>query len=161
MRSSETVVVTTVVPVDPMAAFVLFTEDVDVWWRRGPRYRPAARDGGKMRFEPGVGGRLVETYGSKDDDAFEIGHILIWEPGTRLVFDWRAPEFAADEKTIVEVRFEPVREGTRVTLEHSGWDSIPLENRFRHGLSGGAFISMIGLRWGDQLTSLRAHARRN
>ena len=34
--------------------------------------------------------------------------------------------------TEVEVRFEPAERGTRVTLEHRGWDRVPLENASRH-----------------------------
>ena len=47
----------TTVPLPPDEAFALFTEEVDSWWRHGPRFR-AAIDGkeGVMRFEPGEGG---------------------------------------------------------------------------------------------------------
>jgi hypothetical protein len=46
-----------------------------------------------------------------------------------------------------------------VTLEHRGWDRVPLAHASRHGYGAGdAFTSMIGLWWGDLLTSLRAHA---
>ena len=59
MSATDRVRVTTVVAVEPAEAFELFTADVDLWWRRGPRFRA---DGGRpsvLRFEPGVGGRLV------------------------------------------------------------------------------------------------------
>jgi len=154
VSSTDRVVVTTVVPVDRDTAFQIFTDDVDVWWKRGLRYRPTVREDGRMRFEPGPAGRLVEMYES-NDSTFEIGRILVWEPGNRLIFDWRATEFGADEKTVVEVRFEPDAEGTRVTVEHSGWNAIPPEHPFRHGWTEEAFLSMVGLRWADQLTNLR------
>ncbi|HLE71205.1 MAG TPA: SRPBCC domain-containing protein [Vicinamibacteria bacterium] len=158
MKATDSITVTTILSVDPGTAFRFFTDDVDLWWRRGPRYRPEVRGEGTMRFEPGVGGRLVEVYDEAMGDAFEIGRILVWEPGARLVFDWRARNFEPGEKTVVEVRFERADGGTRVTLEHRGWDSIPAGHPVRHGWTGEAFSSLIGLRWADLLVSLRNRA---
>ena len=158
MKSTDNVTVTTILAVDPGDAFRFFTEEVDLWWRQGPRYRPAVKGEGTLRFEPRVGGRLLEVYDEKKGDAFEIGRVLVWEPGERLVFDWRARNFEPGEKTVVEVRFEREGAGCRVTLEHRGWDSIPAEHAVRHGWTGEAFSSMIGLRWADLLVSLRRRA---
>ncbi|HJS74162.1 MAG TPA: SRPBCC domain-containing protein [Vicinamibacteria bacterium] len=156
MKPSDSVTVTTLVAVDPDTAFRIFTDEVDLWWRRGPRYRPEVSAEGTMRFEPGVGGRLLEVY--ETGNVFELGRIHAWEPGARLLFDWRARNFEPGETTVVEVRFEESGKGTRVTLEHRGWDSIPADHPARHGWTGEAFTSMIGLRWADQLVSLRARA---
>ncbi len=156
MTETDRVTVTTFVEVEPPAAFRIFTDEVDRWWRRGPRYRPEVGGAGTMRFEPGVGGRLLEVY--QEGKVFEIGRILAWEPGARLTFDWRARNFEPGETTVVEVRFEKVGGGTRVTLSHRGWDSIPAGHPARHGWTGEAFSSMIGLRWADQLVSLRVRA---
>ena len=72
----------TTVPLSPDETFSLFTQEVDTWWRRGPRFR-AAIDGkqGVMRFEPGEGGRLLEVYDDASSEHFELGRILAWEPG--------------------------------------------------------------------------------
>lgn len=80
MRSSDAVTVTTKVAVDPATAFRVFTEEVDAWWRRGPRYRFRPGRDGVMRFEPGAGGRLVEVYDEAAGDVFEVGRVLAWEP---------------------------------------------------------------------------------
>jgi hypothetical protein len=48
--------VTTVLDVDPQAAFRIFTEDVDAWWGRGPRFRWAPGREGTLRFEPEAAG---------------------------------------------------------------------------------------------------------
>lgn len=53
---TDSVVVTTVVPADAITTFALFTEDVDNWWKQGPRFRGA---GGTLRFESGEGARRV------------------------------------------------------------------------------------------------------
>jgi hypothetical protein len=144
----EFVRVTTVVELDPAEAFEVFTREIDAWWKRGPRYRW----GDVIRFEGTRGGRLVEARG---EAVQEIGRILIWEPGARLVFEWRAVNFAPGEVTEVEVRFERAERGTRVVLEHRGWEAIPAKHPVRHGLSGTGFTDMIGLWWADLLTSYR------
>jgi uncharacterized protein YndB with AHSA1/START domain len=114
-----------------------------------------------MRFEPGVGGRLLEIYDEASHDAFELGRVRVWEPGARLVFDFHARNFAPGQITEVEIRFEPDAGGTRVTLEHRGWDRIPAEHPARHGLTGGTFTAMMGLFWADLLVSARAHATKS
>src|SRR5690606_13054071 len=83
---ADLVRVTTVVPVDPATAFALFTEEVDAWWRRGPRYRFGD---GTMRFEPPPRGRLVEVYDEAAGDLHVVGEVSAWEPGRRLAFAWR------------------------------------------------------------------------
>ncbi|WP_432187531.1 SRPBCC domain-containing protein [Streptomyces sp. Tue6028] len=77
-----------------------------------------------MRFESQVGGRLIEMHDLKRDEGFEIGRVLIWEPGKRLVFAWRQSNGDASDSTDVEFRFEPVEGGTRVTVERGGWDRV-------------------------------------
>ncbi|MEX2205867.1 MAG: SRPBCC domain-containing protein [Myxococcota bacterium] len=161
MISDDNVTVSTRLSVDPLTAFQVFTDEVDAWWRVGPRFRTGHDRKSVMRFEPGVGGRLLEIFDEARDDAFELGRVRVWEPGARLVFDFRARNFVPGQITEVEIRFEPDAGGTRVTLEHRGWDRIPPEHPARHGLSGGAFTSMIGLFWADLLVSARAHASKS
>lgn len=161
MISDDNVTVETRLSVDPATAFEVFTAEVDRWWRHGSRFRSGHGDRSVMRFEPGVGGRLLEVLGDASDDAFELGRVRVWEPGARLVFDFRARNFAPGQITEVEVRFEPDEGGTRVTLEHRGWDRIPADHPARHGLTGRAFTSMMGLFWADLLVSARAHAAKS
>jgi uncharacterized protein YndB with AHSA1/START domain len=158
MISDDNVTVTTRVAVDPLTAFEVFTDEVDAWWRHGPRFRTGHPRKSVMRFEPGVDGRLLEILDRPDEPPIELGRVRIWEPGARLVFDFRARNFLPGQKTEVEIRFEADADGTRVTLEHRGWQSIPPEHPARHGLTGGAFTSMMGLFWADLLVSARAHA---
>jgi uncharacterized protein YndB with AHSA1/START domain len=87
----------------------------------------------------------------------EIGRVTVWEPGARLEFEWRNTNFSPDQKTIVEVRFEPLREGTRVTVHHQGWSSLPEGHPARHGIEGAAFSRTVGMWWGKLLTMLREH----
>ncbi|MFO0985355.1 MAG: SRPBCC domain-containing protein [Planctomycetota bacterium] len=156
MKRADSARVTTFVAVAPHDAFEVFTEETDLWWRRGPRYRFSPEQNGMIRFDGGEGGRLVETFA--DGTEFVCGKVLVWEPGRRLVFEWRARAFGPDERTEVEVLFEAMNDGTQVTLEHRGWASLPDDHPVRRGLgSGQAFADMIGLWWGELATSYRAH----
>jgi len=71
--------------------------------------------------------------------------------------EWRGVNFKPQEKTLVEVSFEPSGEGTLVTVRHSGWASLPDDHPVRHGFVGPEFSRMIGLWWGELMTSLREH----
>ena len=95
------------VAADPGRAFAAFTEEIDAWWVRGAiNFFDAAR-AIEMRIEPGVEGRVLEVY---EGDALELGRITVWEPGTRLTY-----RSSVDDSEI-DVRFEPVDSGTRVTV---------------------------------------------
>lgn len=160
MSRPEQVRVSTQVAVDPAAAFEVFTDEVDAWWKQGPRFRVQPDRPSRMRFEPGEGGRLLEVYQDASGGAFELGRIRIWEPGRRLVFEMFGRDFAPGETTEVEVRFETVPGGTRVTVEHRGWEAFGAGHPVRHGLTGTAFSAMMGGWWGDLFVALRAHAER-
>lgn len=154
MKTADRVKVTTFVDVTPHVAFDVFTTEIDLWWRRGPRYRPnASAKKGTLKFETAGERRLVEEL--EDGEVFEIGRVLAWEPASRLLLEWRARNFARDELTEVEVRFEPSGSGTRVVIEHRGWAAIREDHPVRHGYTGEAFIAMMGLWWGEIATSLR------
>jgi len=84
---------------------------------------------GRLSFEPGEGGRLIETarrQGLRDRAD------RVWEPPRRLVFSWRQASFPLDLQTEVEVGFEATGEETRVSIEHRGFDQVPAENAARH-----------------------------
>lgn len=153
MNRSEAIRVTTLVAADPATAFEIFTADVDAWWKRGPRFRPALRGDGALRFEPRVGGRLLETY--QDGSEFEFGRITIWEPGKRLKFEFFGRAFAPGEATEVEVLFDAAGENTRVTVEHRGWERFSKDHPARHGLGKGAFNDVMGIWWADLFVSLK------
>jgi uncharacterized glyoxalase superfamily protein PhnB len=95
------------VGVDPPTAFRVFTEEIDYWWVRGAiNFFDGARAVG-MRIEPGVGGRVLEVY---PDGALELARITVWRAGELLVYQGTVDD------TEVEVRFEAIPSGTRVSV---------------------------------------------
>ena len=154
--------ITVHVAAPPAVAFRVFTDEIDLWWRRGLKYRVAGTRRGIIRLEPGVGGRLFESFESDDGTrVVQTGRVTSWEPPARLVFEWRAVNFAPAERTEVEVLFQPASGGTLVTVQHRGWKNIRSDHPARHGLDVAPFLRMMGLWWGDLLTSLREHAGKN
>jgi uncharacterized glyoxalase superfamily protein PhnB/uncharacterized protein YndB with AHSA1/START domain len=145
------------VEVSPEDAFAVFTEEIALWWKPllKNRFRPTRN--GRMRFEPGVGGRLVEEDIDSPGDVFEIGRVQVWEPGKRLLFDWRLPNYQPHEKTEVEVQFQAKGSGTLVTLEHRGFEALPKDHPARHGLDDAAYARAISMWWDDLLSGVQAH----
>lgn len=144
------------VEVPPSLAFEIFTNEIDRWWRRGIKFRHAGARRGLLRIEPKVGGRLFESVDGDDGPrVFEVGRVRVWDPPRLLAFTWRNANFAPDERTEVEVEFTPSATGTLVTVSHHGWSALRADHPARHGLQGAEFSRMIGLWWGEQMSSLR------
>jgi len=99
------------VRVDPSTAFTAFTDELDLWWVRGPINNYGAGKLVAMRCEPGVGGRLLEVYDEDSGEGLELARITAWEPGKHLA--WQS---SLDDVRI-DVRFEPSANGTIVRLE--------------------------------------------
>jgi uncharacterized protein YndB with AHSA1/START domain len=147
--------VSVLVKVPPAEAFRVFTEEIDSWWRSGLRYRIGKRRS-VVHLEPKLGGRLFESFETAAGEKVkETGRVMCFEPPSRLVLEWRAVNFAADEKTEVGVLFEPSPSGTLVTLYHRGWSRIRADHPARHGEQTAAFLRSIGSWWGGLLSSLR------
>lgn len=125
MTSAGTATATVEVAVDPATAFEVFTEEMPAWYQDGPHSWVDRDRAVAVRLEPGVGGRWLEVYDEATGEGYEFGRIRVWEPGRRVVLEWRHHE--GGHTTEVDVRFEPVGDGTRVVLEHRGWDRLPPE----------------------------------
>jgi len=145
------------VPADD--AFRIFTEEIDLWWRRGAKFRHAGARKGIVAIEPREGGRVFESVDGDPPFVIEIGVVQAWEPPRRLAFSWRNANFAPGEWTLVEVDFAPQRDATLVTVTHRGWAKLRDDHPARHGLVGLAFSRMMAAWWGDQMASLRLTAR--
>ena len=140
------VMVSISVALDADTAFDIFTKDVGLWWKRGPAYRMRPRKNGHMTFEPREGGRLLETFDDGTEPAV-FASIRIWEPGKRIVLDWHTGNYKPGEKTEVEIRFKPTNGGTRVIVEHRGWEALPPDHPVRHRMPEPQFLKLTGDWW--------------
>ena len=135
----------------PERAFQAFVEEIGAWWRPNMLFQTTPRPG-VLSFEPGEGGRLIETRdGGK---AFEIGVIRVWEPPGRLVFSWRQANFPLDLHTEVEVGFELVGDETRVSVEHRGFDEVPADSTARHGFPDEVLLMRLAEFWRVQIAAV-------
>ena len=133
-------------------AFDVFVNDIGTWWRPNTLFWFTPRSPGSLALEPGLNGRMTESY--PDGEIFEIGRITAWEPGVKLAFTWREASFSPEQLTHVEVRFEPLGDETRVTVEHRGWDTVPQDHVARHGFPNAVFLRRQGEWWQVLLASI-------
>ena len=135
------------VDVDPDTAFEVFTEEIDLWYKRGPHNFYDSRRAVEIRFEPFVGGRLLEVYDKVTGEGREHGRIVLFEPGRRLLF-------VDTRQTEIDVRFEPDGDGTRVTLEHRGFERLDERAAEQHARFGGRLL----IAWFDEyMRTRKAH----
>lgn len=114
---SDSVRASVEVAVLPEVAFDVFTREIDAWYRVDKDTLPDITRTAAIRFEPWLGGRLLDVHDSDSGEGRELGRITDWEPGHRLAF-------IDNEGTEVEVSFERLGVGTRVTLTHRGLDRV-------------------------------------
>jgi Activator of Hsp90 ATPase homolog 1-like protein len=100
-----------VLPCRPERAFALFTEHAGEWW---PAERRHTKDAASTICIEATG-RFFER--AQDGTEVELGVVRLFEPTGRLVLDWY-PGTGRTNPTQVDVRFEAVAEGTRVTVTH-------------------------------------------
>jgi uncharacterized protein YndB with AHSA1/START domain len=142
------------VPATPERAFEAFVYEIDQWWQPNGLFDFTVGRHGRLAFEPGEGGRLTETYG--DGSEFEIGRILLWRPPEELAFSWRQASFGPDMLTEVRVTFEAAGDETRVSVEHSGWETVPQGHAARHSFPLGVFQMRHAEWWQTLLRRLRS-----
>ena len=110
-------------PVPAADAFATFTERMAAWWPADATWSGDSLE--SIGIEPRVGGFCFERgpHGLRLD----WGRVTGWEPPNRLVFSWqigadRTPEPNPAHASEVEVRFVDDGAGSRITLEHRGFD---------------------------------------
>lgn len=135
----------------PERAFQAFVEEIGAWWRPNILFQTTPRPG-VLSFEPGEGGRLIETR--EGGKVFEIGAIRIWEPPHRLIFSWRQANFPLDLHTEVEVGFEAVGQETRVSVEHRGFDQVPAQSAARHRFPDQVLLMRLAEFWRAQIAAV-------
>ena len=104
--SRTTVSISIELALEPIAVFDVFIEELTV----------ALTQCG-MSFEARANGRITEGE-------FEVGRVIAWKPGELIQLQWHQADWETEEVTNVEMRFEPINGGTRVTVEHRGWGGL-------------------------------------
>ncbi len=97
----------------PDRAFSLFTKHAGQWW---PADRRHLKDELPTVIRIEATGRFFER--SSEGIEVELGVARVFEPPRRLLIDWY-PGTGPASPTQVEVRFEAIETGTRVTVTHS------------------------------------------
>ena len=105
------------VPCGAERAFALFTAEMSQWWPMLTHSVGGAEHCGVV-FEGRVGGQVYEDL---PGGRAVWGDLLVWEPPARFVMTWH-PGRDASSATELEVRFVEAAGGTRVELEHRGWE---------------------------------------
>ena len=101
-------------------AFHLFTGEINSWWPLATHSIGEA-DAEACYFEGRDGGRIYESHG--DGSIHLWGLVTVWEPPARVVFTWH-PGRDASTAQEVELSFSECAVGTRVDLEHRGWEIL-------------------------------------
>lgn len=76
-----------------------------------------ALDPAGFELDDGPDGRIVHG-------GHEVGRVTAWEPGEAVRFEWRPAPWEPGVTTELALRFEATDGGTRITLEHGGWDRL-------------------------------------
>lgn len=101
-------------------AFEVFTERIATWWPLDTYSLGESRTQDVV-IEGREGGRVYEVIEGGEEGYWAT--VTAWDPPRRLALSWKVnPEAAAP--TEIEVRFTPEGEGTRVDLEHRGFERL-------------------------------------
>jgi uncharacterized protein YndB with AHSA1/START domain len=104
----------------PDRAFRRFTEEMATWWPLRS-HSVGQRDAETVVMEPLVGGRIIERM--RGGRTVVWGTVTAWDPPRRVAFTWH-PGREPGTAQSVEVRFTTDGTGTRVELEHGGFERL-------------------------------------
>ncbi|MEX6507795.1 SRPBCC domain-containing protein [Jiella sp. M17.18] len=109
-----------------------------VWWQE------------HLSFEPKLGGRFAAPFVDPSGKGRSVtAEVTAYHPPKGFVMVWA--DEAWDFDTVVSVSLEPTGAGTRVTIEHQGWEGAPEADR-------AAFLLDHRAGWEHHLDSLASHA---
>jgi uncharacterized protein YndB with AHSA1/START domain len=136
----------------PEDAFRIFTRDMGSWWPlQGFSMAEDAYEGSGVKAESIVveereGGRVYEVMSDGTEGTWAT--ILAWDPPRRLVLAWK-PNLTDNPPTELEITFTLEESGTRVDLEHRGWErlgALATEARAGYGENwNGVLALFVGL----------------
>ena len=93
---------------------------IDVAQERGPAFEAFAED--LVRGLAGCDIRLMPAADTPVTQADrEIGRVLGWMSGERILLRWRSAEWTESPPSEIEIQFESREGGTRISVEYRGW----------------------------------------
>jgi uncharacterized protein YndB with AHSA1/START domain len=122
----------------PERAFATWTDQIGQWWPAD--HTVTAADGLQVVLEAGVGGRIYER--TPDGVEHDWGEVTVWEPPARLVYLWHLRRDRADA-TEVEIQFTPRGSGTRVEIEHRGWERLGTTGQASRDANRGGWETLL------------------
>ena len=125
-------------------AFAVWTERAGTWWPKG---HTVSGDPESVRFEPRVGGRIVEQ--ARDGAEHVWGEVTAWEAPSRVEFLWHL-FFDRTQATHVALTFTDRGPTTRVRLEQTGFAAL--------GDAGAVRRERTLLSWGTVTTAFAGDA---
>ena len=105
---------------EPARAFQIFTDEMESWWPLAT-HSVGQENAEACYFEGHEGGRIFETH--QDGSVQLWGTVSVWNPPRSVVFSWH-PGRDISTAQEVEFRFVACEGGTRVELEHRGWETL-------------------------------------
>jgi hypothetical protein len=100
-------------------AFAVWTARTSSWWP--VTHTVTSEPGLEVIFEGRQGGRIFERTAAGLE--VEWGEITIWEPPRRIAYLWHIRTDRGDA-TEVEINFIEQDRGTRIEIEHRGWERL-------------------------------------
>ena len=104
----------------PAQAWALFTSGLGTWWPLDSHSVFGAQ-AVTCECEPHAGGRVYERTKAGGEALW--GTVMLAEPCRRLLMTWH-PGRPPHTAQVLSVQFTATAGGTRVDLEHSGWETL-------------------------------------
>jgi uncharacterized protein YndB with AHSA1/START domain len=123
----------------PRLAFEVWTTRIASWWPRS--HTVSADPDVQVVLEARTGGRIFERCATGGEH--EWGEVTVFEPPHRLAYLWHIRRDRTDA-TQVEITFTAHGEaGTRVRIEHTGWERLGAEAETWRDRNHGAWGSLL------------------
>jgi uncharacterized protein YndB with AHSA1/START domain len=120
-------------------AFAVWTAGIGTWWPAD--HTVTGLPGLDVVLEAGLGGRIYER--TPDGVEHDWGEVTAWEPPVRLAYLWHLRQDRADA-TEVEIRFvDNGTAGTRVQIEHRGWELLGVAGAERRQRNHAGWDSLL------------------
>lgn len=134
--------------IEPATAFAVLVDELTA---------TLARSG--VRLEAGAGGRVLAPDANAKET--EVGRVLAWEPGRRVVLRWHPADWDASAVTELVLSLEAIPGGTRATLEQRGFeavieDAMDMAEWFAGEVAAPLLVASAPARFGDWITDRRA-----